>query len=352
MYKFFLSLMSLFVFATTSPVFAQRGPTPVFVQEVQLHSLSEKIEALGTLRANESTVLSASVTETITAIRFDDNQHVSAGDVLVEMTSAEEHAQLEQAISALDEAERQYARLKSLQKSKLTTEAQLDQQKGVVDAATAQLRAVQSRLQDRLILAPFDGVVGLRNISVGALVRPGDVITTLDDISVMKLDMTIPSVHLNKLRVGMDIVASVNAYKNVQFKGTLASIDSRVDPVTRSVVARALIPNPQGTLRPGLLMTVALRDAAREALAVAEEAVIQVGQQAHVFVVTGDDASTVEKRNVSLGVRQGDIVEISEGLNRGELVVIHGGLKLRPGSEVRITARSNDNERLSELLAK
>lgn len=347
-----LKLNALYLLFLLLPmsVYGQKGPTPVFVQDVKLRAITETIEALGTLKANEATVLSASVTETITAIHFNDNQRVQAGDVLVEMTSSEEHAQLSQAISALDEAERQYARLKSLEKDKLTTAAQLDQQKGVVDAANAQLKAVQSRLQDRIIIAPFDGVVGLRNISVGALVRPGDVITTLDDDTVMKLDMTVPSVHIPGLRLGMPVRAKAPAIRNQIFEGKLSGIDSRVDPVTRSVTARALINNPDGFLRPGLLMTVILSQPERQVLVIAEEAVIQVGRESHVFVVKPGAATIVEKRIVSLGVRQPGLVEILSGLNVGEQVVIHGGMKLRPGAEIKIAGVSNNGERLPQLL--
>lgn len=347
-----LKALSLVTLLIPLSVFAQRGPLPVFIQDVKTISIEETIEALGTLKANESTVLSSSVTESITAIHFNDNQRVQAGDVLVEMTSAEEHAQLKQAMATLDEAERQYGRFKALEKDKVATAAQLDQQKVLVDAAEAQLRAVQSRLQDRLLIAPFDGVVGLRNISVGALVRPGDVITTLDDDSVMKLDMTVPSVYLADLRVGMPVVARATALRDQSFNGKLVGIDSRVDPVTRSLVARALIENPEGKLRPGLLMTVLLSQPQREAMMIAEEAIIQVGRQAHVFVIERDGERTlVAKRDVALGVRRPGEVEILSGLNAGDQVVVHGGMKLRPGVEVKISGVSNNGERLPQLLA-
>ncbi|WP_028885160.1 efflux RND transporter periplasmic adaptor subunit [Teredinibacter turnerae] len=347
-----LKALSLVTLLIPLSVFAQRGPLPVFIQDVKTISIEETIEALGTLKANESTVLSSSVTESITAIHFNDNQRVQAGDVLVEMTSAEEHAQLKQAMATLDEAERQYGRFKALEKDKVATAAQLDQQKVLVDAAEAQLRAVQSRLQDRLLIAPFDGVVGLRNISVGALVRPGDVITTLDDDSVMKLDMTVPSIYLADLRVGMPVVARATALRDQSFNGKLVGIDSRVDPVTRSLVARALIENPEGKLRPGLLMTVLLSQPQREAMMIAEEAIIQVGRQAHVFVIERDGERTLAaKRDVALGVRRPGEVEILSGLNAGDQVVVHGGMKLRPGVEVKISGVSNNGERLPQLLA-
>lgn len=347
-----LKALSLITLLIPLSVFAQRGPLPVFIQDVKTISIEETIEALGTLKANESTVLSSSVTESITAIHFNDNQRVQAGDVLVEMTSAEEHAQLKQAMATLDEAERQYGRFKALEKDKVATAAQLDQQKVLVDAAEAQLRAVQSRLQDRLLIAPFDGVVGLRNISVGALVRPGDVITTLDDDSVMKLDMTVPSIYLADLRIGMPVVARATALRDQAFNGKLVGIDSRVDPVTRSLVARAIIENPEGKLRPGLLMTVLLSQPQREAMMISEEAIIQVGRQAHVFVIERDGERTrVAKRDVALGMRRPGEVEIVSGLNAGDQVVVHGGMKLRPGVEVKISGVSNNGERLPQLLA-
>ena len=347
-----LNFLCVLVLPLVSAVaWSQKPSTSVYVQSVSEQAFSESIEALGTLKANEATVLSAGVTETITAIHFDDNQAVKAGDTLVEMTSREEHAQLAEAQAALDEARRQYARLQALYEEKLTNESRLDQQKAAMEASAAQLSAVKSRMQDRLILAPFDGVVGLRNISVGALVQPGDLITTLDDISEMKLDITLPSVHLNKVQPGLEVIAKAGALNGQSFSGSLVSISPRIDPVTRSVTARARISNKDGLLRPGMLMTVMLKGAQRQALSVAEEALVQVGRSSFVYVVNVDkEPNVVEKREVNLGARQADIVEITSGLNPGELVVVHGAMKLRPGVEVLIAAKSSGAERLPELL--
>jgi len=351
MCRYFYLLIVLVFFSPS--VAGQRAPVSVFAQTVQQQVMVERIEALGTLRADEATVLSASVTETVTVIHFNDNQRVKAGEVLLEMTSAEEHAQLEQAMSRLDEVERQFARLQSLVKNNLTTESQLDQQRAAVEAAAAQLRGVQSRLQDRLIIAPFDGVVGLRNISVGALVRPGDVITTLDDDRTMKLDMTVPSLHLAGMSVDMAISAKVAALGGRTFTGTLASIDSRVDPITRSITARALIPNPERLLRPGLLATVELSSLPREVVAIAEEAIVQIGRQSQVYVLrSSQNSTTVEQRVVVLGRRQPGFVEIVEGLQVGEQVVVHGAMKLRPGAEVSVEALLAPGQRLPDVLSR
>lgn len=351
---FFLSFVALFIATVSSlPAAAQSDPTPIFVQRIESRPLTEKLEALGTLRANEATVLSASVTETVTAIHFDDNQQVEAGQVLVEMTSAEEHAQLEEAISTLDEAERQFVRVKSLAKTNLATASQLDQQRASVEAARAQLRAVQSRLQDRLIIAPFKGVVGLRNISVGALVRPGDIITTLDDNSVMKLDMEVSSIYLGHLHPGLTVEARAAALEGRVFIGTITSIGSRIDPVTRSLTVRAKIPNTDGILRPGMLMTTTLSKPERTAIMINEEAVTQVGKRSYVYVVESEsDSQVVHQRDVKLGVRQTGLVEIVDGLSEGEQIVVHGAIKLRDGAAVTVAAVAEAGDRLTDLLAK
>ena len=334
------------VISSTTNAYAQ-GPAPVFVHQVGTQHISDRIEALGTLRANEAVTLTASVTETITAIHFTDGQRVRAGDVLVAMTNSEEQALLEEALSTLDEAERQYQRVQSLVANNLAPESLLDQRRREYETAKARLQGIRSRLQDRLIVAPFDGVVGLRDISVGALVTPGDRITTLDDDQVMKLDFSVPAAYLPVLKPGLDIVATASALNNARFSGSIASVDFRVDPITRSVLVRALLPNPERQLRPGILMSVDILKAPRDAIVIPEAAIISEARQHSVWVVagpaTGADAiigSTLlpEKRQVILGARQPGSVEIISGLNAGEWIVTHGGLRIRPGGNVNVSA--------------
>ncbi len=233
-------------------------PTPVIVSEARLEPIAERIEALGTLRANESVAITSNVTETISVVHFDDGQRVSEGAMLVEMTSAEEHALLEEAQARVAEAQSQYDRVRSLVAQRSASESLLDERKRDLDTARAVLVALESRLADRVVKAPFDGVVGLRNISRGALVEPGDLITTLDDDSVMKLDFTVPSLYLEQLKPGLQIQARARPYGERAFDGVVRGIDSRIDPVTRSVQVRALLPNPARALRPGLLLRVEL----------------------------------------------------------------------------------------------
>jgi len=341
-------VIGLFIFSGLA-VAGPPAETPVFVTETKLAIIEDRIEALGTLRANESVELTASVTETVTAINFDDGDRVKAGQVLVQMTNDEEQAQLREARVTVDEAKRQYERIKSLRAQQSASESQLDEQQRVWEANRARLAAIESRLADRLLRAPFAGVVGLRNVSIGALVEPGDVITTLDDDSVMKLDFSVPSVYLAALVPDMPVTAITRAWQGQLFEGRVKSINSRVDPVTRTVIVRALLSNPDHALRPGMLMQVELQSQRREAIIIPEECLVAQGQKQFVYVVDRTDKK-VERREVRIGTRRPGEVEIIEGLVVGELVITDGTLKVRPGNKVSIRAKDDGTTKLHQLL--
>ncbi len=319
----------------------------VIVAEARTDRLTDRVEALGTLRAIESVTLTASVTETVTDIRFDDGDRVEAGQVLIEMTSAEEHALLEEARATVTEAKRQHQRVKSLAEQGTAARSLLDQRRREWDTARARLGAIESRLADRLVKAPFAGVVGLRNISLGALVEPGEPITTLDDDSTMKLDFAIPSVYLRSVQPGMDVVARARAYGQRPFQGQVRGVDSRVDPVTRSFLVRAILPNPDRALKPGMLMEVELAVNPREALLIPEEALVPQGTQQAVLLVR--DSKAV-KRNVRIGTRRPGEVEVLEGLVAGERVITHGTVKVRPGQAVMVRIVDDGSRNLAEML--
>ena len=240
MNKRLLGLGLLLAVLQNNAVWCATPAMPVFAAEVKKTFFTDRIEALGTLRANESVELTASVIEKVNALYFEDGNRVADGDFLVEMTSAEEHAQLEEARALTVEADRQYRRVKSLAAQGTAARSLLDERRRQQETARARLSAIESRLSDRLIKAPFAGVVGLRNISVGALIEPGDIITTLDDDSVMKLDLSVPDVYLARLKPGLTVIARTRTYKDREFKGEVRSIDSRIDEVSRSVVVRVL----------------------------------------------------------------------------------------------------------------
>jgi membrane fusion protein (multidrug efflux system) len=321
---------------------------PVIVAAARLEAFADPVEALGTLKAMESVNLTANVTETVSALHFDDGQRVEAGAVLVEMTSAEEHALLVEGQVRVAEAERQYDRVKALVTQRAASESLLDERRRDLDAARAQLVAIESRLADRLIKAPFPGVIGLRNISPGALVRPGDRIATLDDDSRMKLDFALPSRYLPDLQSGLVIQARAQALGDRVFTGAIAAIDSRVDPVTRAIQVRALLPNPEQDLKPGLLMQVEVPRNPRQGLAIPEAALLQRGKDHRVLVV--GEGGKVEERRVEIGARRPGTVEIATGLAAGERVITHGTDKVRPGQVVRVLAVDDGSKSLREML--
>jgi membrane fusion protein (multidrug efflux system) len=191
---------------------------------------------------------------------------------------------------------------------------------------------VRAQLSDRVITAPFDGVLGLRQVSPGSLVTPGTPIATLDDISLIKLDFQVPERFLAVLEQGQEVTARSGTYPDREFDGRVTSVDSRVDPVTRSVTARAEIPNPDRQLRPGMLMSVQVFLQPRQAIVVPEIAVVQVGTESFVYRVKSD--GTVERAVIELGSRQEGAVEVTSGLAAGERIVVEGTVKLRDGSRV------------------
>ena len=326
-------------------------PTPVIVAPVVLVPFEERIEALGTLRANESVDLTASVTDTVGALHFDDGDRVERGQVLVEMTSAEEQAQLNEARALVNEADRQYRRVQSLATQGTAAKSLLDERGREWETARARLVAIESRLSDRLIKAPFAGVIGLRNISVGALVEPGDLITTLDDDAVMKLDLAVSSVYLASLTPGLSVSATTRAFGERTFHGVVRSIDSRVDPVTRSVLVRVLVPNAERLLKPGMLMQVTLRKDPRQTLVIPEAALMPLGSAQFVLVAApAAQGYTAEKREIRIGARRPGEVEVLDGLQEGQLIITHGTLRVRPGQAISLRAVERDARPLAELL--
>lgn len=310
------------------------GGAPVGVVTTTLQPVEwrDTIEALGTARANESVTIAAKVNETVERVNFDSGDYVEAGQVLVDLSGRVELAGLEEARAAYREAEQQLARGQELAQRQLIPASQLDTLRATRDAAKARMDAIRARLSDRVITAPFDGVLGLRQISPGSLLTPGQPITTLDDISVIKLDFSVPEAYLSTIEPGQGVVARSVAWRDQEFTGTVKSVDSRVDPVTRAVTVRAELPNPERKLRPGMLLTVTLAQAPRQTLALPELAVIQVGRQAYVYEV--DAEGRAAQVPVTVGTRRRGEVEIVEGLEAGDRVVVEGTVKLRPGARV------------------
>lgn len=294
----------------------------------------DRIEALGTAFANESAAITSTVTERVVAIHFEDNQVVRKGDPIVTLSQQEVQAARDAAVEQLAEHQRELNRLESLVQNQSVARQSYDQRKTLLRITQQRIKELEARLQDRSIRAPFNGVLGLRKISVGALVQPGDLITTIDDISRIKLDFAVPETYLSLLAPGAAVSATSRILGGRFFEGTVAGIDTRVDPATRSVVVRALLPNPDRALKPGMLLTVTLSKNERRSLLVPEEAIVPFQRRTFVWVVDSAAGATVERREVTTGGRRPGVVEILSGLAEGEQVVVRGTDQLRPGSRV------------------
>jgi membrane fusion protein (multidrug efflux system) len=293
---------------------------------------AHEVEALGTLRANESVDITAKVADRVAAIHFTEGQQVRKGEVLVELDNTEAGADLAAAEAAASDSRSQYKRSQELFQTKALSEAQLDQLHATLLANEARVAAARSRLNDRVITAPFNGRVGLRNVSLGGLVNPGGVITTLDDLSVVKLDFAVPEVFLSTLQPGLTVEARSTAYPESPFAGRVSSVATRVDPATRAVTIRALIDNRDGRLRPGMFMTVKLVRQEGQALMLPEQAIVPENDQQFVYVIEDGHA---HKREIKIGRRRPGEVEILEGLSAEDGVVVDGTLNLRDGVPVR-----------------
>jgi len=309
------------------------GPR-VIVAEVKQLDFPLTIEAPGTARANESVEIRPKIPEAITAIRFTEGQRVEAGEILVELQDSEAKADVAAAKAALVESETQARRASELFKTKAVSASEVDQRTARRDADRAALDAALSRLADMKIRAPFAGRLGLRNVSLGSLVTPSTVITTLDDTDTIKLDFDVPETALSLLAEGLPVEAYSAAWPERHFRGAVATIDTRVDPMSRTVTVRALFPNEDSLLRPGMFLAATLLREDVSALMVPEQAIVPEQSRQYVWVVGSGNA--VEKREVRTGRRRPGQVEIVDGLEAGERVVAEGTQKIQPGGTVRI----------------
>lgn len=304
---------------------------PVMTAQPKLKDFALEVEALGTVRAKESVDITAKIADRVTAIRFDEGKQVRKGDVLVELDNAEALADLAAAEAAERDSRSQFKRSQELFQTKALSEAQLDQLEATMLANQAKVAAARSRVNDRLIAAPFNGRVGLRNVSLGGLVSPGGVITTLDDLSIVKLDFAVPELFLSSLKPGLTVEAQSNAYPNTTFKGRVDSVDTRLDPTTRAVVVRALVDNRDGRLRPGMFMTLRLVRSEGKALMLPETAIVPEDSRHFVFIVADGKA---QQREVTIGRRRPGEVEILKGVTDKDVVVIDGTLNVHNGTPV------------------
>ena len=316
-----------------------RPPPVVKVDPAATIRFVDTIEAVGTARANEQVTLSAPVTERLVRLGFDDGDFVRRGQVVAVLAQGQESAQLAEAPARAREAQQQLARIQTLRRRGFATQSALDTQNAAAAAARAQASEARASIGERVITAPFSGYASLRTISPGAVVNSGTPIAVISDISTIKLDFPVPETALSVLRAGLTIEALSAAWPDQPFRGQIADIDPVIDPNTRAVMVRAHLPNTDGRLKPGMLLTVRIETSPRLGLSVPELAVVGEGDARYVYTV--DPGGTARRTAVRTGLRSAGRVEILEGLKPGQKVVTEGVVKLSEGMKVRLAGAGN-----------
>ena len=307
-------------------------PPGVVVAPARVTSFPLAVEALGNASANEAIEIRPLISARLSRVNFQEGQYVEAGTILAELENIEPLADLAAARATLADSEAQYQRLSQLYKTNVVAQSELQGVTARREADLAAVAAAEARLAYTVISAPFAGNLGLRRVSAGSLVGPETVITTLDDTGSIKLDFDVPEVHIALLRPGLSVTARSAAYPDAVFSGEVTSVDTRVDPVSRTIMVRSQVDNASGQLRAGMFLTVSLLQQDIQALVIPEQAIVPERSQQFVWRVTA--AGVAELREVSTGRRRPGEVEILAGLAPGDQVIVEGTQKARDGQPV------------------
>jgi membrane fusion protein, multidrug efflux system len=312
-----------------------RGASAVPVQIVaaEAGTMRERIEAVGSTLARQAIDIVPLTSGRIAEIAFHPGARVETGEVLVRLDDAAERAAVAEAEAALREAELALDRAKKLRANNTVAQATVDELEAAYLGASARVDGARKQLQDRVVTAPFPGVVGIRRIDLGARVDDTTVLTTLDDLAEVEIEFSVPEIHFGRVRQDQAVSATSSAFPGRSFAGRIATIDTRIGEVSRAFRVRAVLPNPDLVLPAGMFMHVEVVLEERPAVLIPEGAVIAEGASTFVFTVEEEHA---RRRPVRLGQRTAGTVEVLEGLEVGEPVVLEGMQRLRDGAGVRL----------------
>ena len=309
-------------------------PAPlVTVGPAVSNQFSDNFVAVGTANANEQVSVRAPVTERITQLGFSDGDYVQKGQMLAVLAQGQETASLASAQARVRETEQQLARITELHRRGFATNASLDAQTASATAAKAVANEARASIGDRVVRAPFSGHVSLRRISIGAVISAGDEIAAVSDLSSIKLDFTVPETMLANVQIGQQITAKASAYPDYVASGKIMAIDPVINPQTRTATLRAILPNRDALLKPGMLLSVTITSKTRTAPAVPELSLVREGDTSFVYIMGVD--FKVKRMPVTTGARDGNLVEVITGLNVGDRIVTEGVVKLSDGATVR-----------------
>ena len=310
------------------------GPIAVEVIQVKPSTVQEDLQAVGSLQSNESVILRPEVSGRISAIGFKDGQVVRKGQMLIALDNSLNAAEVAQMQAENDLALANLKRSEDLASRKFISSSAQDTAASNAQVAEAKLKLAQARLSKMRILAPFDGVVGIRDVSIGDYVKDGTDLVNVEDVRTLKVDFRLPERNLTQIKSGQSVEVVADALPGERFTGVIDAINPRIDANGRSLEMRARLPNTGGQLRPGMFVRVRVIIGERaNALLVPEEAIVPQGAEFFIYKVVDGQARRVP---VKIGVRRDARVEIVEGLTAGDQVVTAGMRLSRDGQPVRI----------------
>ncbi|MCY7353249.1 MAG: efflux RND transporter periplasmic adaptor subunit [Cytophagaceae bacterium] len=311
------------------------GPKELLVDGyvVKTSKLSNTLDASGTLQSNEVTNIQAEISARVTGIYFREGKSVSKGAVLVKLYDGDQLAQLQKLKTQKLLAETTLQRQKYLLSRGGVSQQETDVAASQVESIDADIALTESQLQRTQIRAPFSGVVGLRNVSVGTVVSPTTIIASIQQTNPLKLDFSIPEKYTEALKVG-DAVQFTVASDRTTHRGTVYAIEPQVDPTTRTIRLRARVPNPNYALSPGQFAKVRLElSSTPEALMIPSQAVIPGAREKKVAIARNGKAAFV---TVETGVREASTVQILSGIQPGDTLIISGMMQLKPNAAIKI----------------
>jgi membrane fusion protein (multidrug efflux system) len=302
--------------------------------KVALQALPQAITAVGSLRSDESVTIRPEVAGRISAILFTEGQHVGKGMTLIRLDPAINAAEVQQARANLKLAQSKYDRAVELSQRNFISGQAKDEAENNLRVAEAAVALVEARLAKTEIKAPFSGMIGLRVVSVGDYVKEGADVVNLESIDPLKVDFRVPEIYMRQVQVGQTLTVTLDALPGKAFEGKVFAVNPLIDAAGRVVVIRAVVRNPDTSLRPGMFARVKLitRDE-KEALVIPEQAIVPQGDEQYVYRIVDGKVARVK---VEIGQRRDGKVEIVKGLEANDVVVTAGQLKLRDGTPVTI----------------
>ncbi|OCH16538.1 efflux transporter periplasmic adaptor subunit [Aliivibrio sp. 1S165] len=332
-----IALSVLLACTLSTPSYAKkpRGNQAVAVvaEEVATHEISQSLSLIGKLEAAESVIISPEVSGKIDRIAIKANQDVKKGQLLVQLNDDKASASIKEARAYLNDEKRKLKEFQRLAKKNAITQTEIDGQKASVDIAAARLEAANANLADLHISAPFAGTVGFIDFSRGKMVSAGTELLTLDNLSMMQLDLQIPERYLSMLSTGMKVEAISQAWGSTVFTGKVVGIDSRINAETLNLRIRIEFPNKDFKMKPGMLMAATVDFPSINAPIIPVQALEYSGTKRYVYVI-GED-NKVTRTEVTLGARVENRVVISTGLSIGQDIVVQGLVNMRDGVVVK-----------------